>query len=217
MTQEIVNDEGIILSVRRAGEGGRAVRLFLRRSGRETAFLSRSALRKYGTGALLPFTRLRVSLLRSEQGTIAVQYEGRPILDTLALSYDELCCWYYASELVSSLFPEGEADADVFALLASAAEAGRARNKKITAFILAVQLLRAAGYDPGEDEPREALGLSEAAEKLLTAFLAYRWRGELGETVGRAAFEEAARYIDRFIETYCETEMKTRGAFLGNN
>lgn len=214
MTQEIVNDEGIILSIRRAGEGGRAVRLFLRRGGRETAFLSRSALRKYGTGALLPFARLRVSLLRSEQGTIAVQYEGRPILDTLAFSYDELCCWYCAAELVLTLFPEGEADGEVYHLLAAAAEAGTKRNKKLTAFILTVQLLRAAGYDPGEDEPREALALSDDAAVLLAAFLSYRWQGELGIPVTKGAFEAAAHYIDRFIRTYCEIEMKTQGAFL---
>ncbi len=213
-TNKLESGEGIVLSVRKRGEGGRSVRLFTRTSGRETFFASRAALRRCGPGLLQPFAMLRYTAATSNGGGILVQYEGRAPLDILGLPYEDLARWYYAVEIAEAFFPEGEADGAAYALLAAAAGHGRERNPAVGAFILSVQLLAAAGSDPASDEPMEVLRLSPEGRALLLACRQWRWAGDFPLRISRRAFHEAARYLDAFIERYGEIEMKTRGAFL---
>lgn len=208
------NGEGVVLSVRHAGEGGRSVRLFTRTEGKRAFFASRSTLRRCGAGLLAPFARLRYSAVPSDGGLILTQYEGWAPFDMTALSYEELAQWYYAVEIAEQFFPEGQPDGNAFALLLAGAAQGAVRNRTVTAFILSVQLLAAAGSDPAEEEPMTALRLSPEGQALLGAFRRWRWEGEFPLRIGKAAFLEAARYLDRFIERYGDVAMKTRGAFL---
>lgn len=208
------NGEGVVLSVRHAGEGGRSVRLFTRTEGKLSFFASRSTLRRCGAGLLAPFTPLRYSAAPSDYGGILTQYEGRAFFDMTALSYEELAQWYYAVEIAEQFFPEGQPDGTAYALLLAGAAQGAARNRTVTAFILSVQLLAAAGSDPAEEEPMTALRLSPEEQALLGAFRQWRWEGDFPLRIGRGAFLETARYLDRFIERYGGVAMKTRGAFL---
>lgn len=212
-TNKLKSGEGIVLFVRKAGEGGRIVRLFTRTEGRQTAFISRGTLRQCGAGLLQPFAILRYSAAESGVVQILTQYEGTAVLDTAALSYEELTRWYYAVEIAEQFFPEGQADGTAYALLGAAAVQGAQRNPTVTAFILSVQLLAAAGSDPAEPEPMAALGLSPEAGALLRAFRQWRWQGDFPQRIGKQAFLEAARYVDAFIRRYGDVELKTRGAF----
>lgn len=213
MNGQITNGEGILLQVRHAGEGGRSLSLFTRREGRITAFISRSALKRWGTGSLFPMARLRYSMLRDGSLPIITQYEGTLPFSFMELPYEEVARWYYAIEIAGRFFPEGEAAPDVYALLSAAGEAGARKNKTLIAFILSVQLLAAAGYDPAEKEPMNALHLTEETQHLLTAFRAYRWEETLPLRVTKKSFGEAASYLDTFIQQYGEVELKTKGAF----
>lgn len=213
MNGQIINGEGILLQVRHAGEGGRSLSLFTRQEGRINAFLSRSALKRWGTGSLFSMAHLRYSMLRDGNLPIITQYEGTLPFSFLDLPYEDVMRWYYAIEISSRFFPEGEPAPEVYALLSAAGKAGAEKNKTLTAFILTVQLLAAAGYDPAEDEPMNALRLPEDAQKLLTAFRTYRWDGSLPMRVTKTTFREAANYIDDFILQYGEVELKTKGAF----
>ena len=102
----------------------------------------------------------------------------------------------------------------MYALLRAAGSAGAVKNKTLVAFILAVQLLAEAGFDPAEKEPMDALQLTEEGQTLLYAFRAYRWQGNLSARVTVPALTAAAHYLDAFIEQYGDVEMKTRGAFI---
>lgn len=214
MTPKMINGEGILLHVRRAGEGGRSLSLFTRQQGRITAFISRSALQRYGTGSLFPMASLRFSAVRNHDLFVMTQYEGQLPFSFLDLPYEDITRWYYAIEIANAFFPMGEPDPDVYALLACAGQAGAVKNKTLTAFILAVQLLIHAGYDPAEEEPMEAARLPAEAQTLLKAFRAYRWQGDLPVRVTKLAFQEAAKYLDDFIALYGDVEMKIRGAFV---
>lgn len=214
MIPKITNGEGILLHVRRAGEGGRSLSLFTRSEGRITAFISKSSLTRWGTGALFPMASLRYSAVRQGELAIITQYEGNVPFSFLDLPYEEITRWYYAIEIANRFFPEGEPDPGVYALLSAAGRMGAVKNKTIVAFILAVQLLAEAGFDPAESEPTETLSLSEDGQALLQAFRAYRWQGQLSIRVTRPAFEAAARYLDAFILQYGEVELNTRGAFV---
>ncbi len=213
MIPKITNGEGILLHVRHAGEGGRSLSLFTRSEGRITAFISRSALTRCGTGALFPMASLRYSAVRQGDLAVITQYEGSVPFSFLDLPYEEITRWYYAIEIANRFFPEGEPDPGVYALLGAAGRAGAVKNKTIVAFILAVQLLAEAGFDPAEAEPMESLRLPKEAQSLLRAFRTYRWQGNLTTRVTRPAFLAAAKYLDAFIEQYGEVELNTRGAF----
>lgn len=214
MTMPIQNDEGILLEIKKAGEGGRFVRLFSRKNGTFSAFISRPALTRCGTGALFPFARLRYSWAGRGDMAVLTQYEGRLSLHFLSLDYHVIVQWYYAAEIVITCFPEGEKDPEVFDLLKQASFFAVSRNQTISAMILSVQLLALAGIDPAEEDPMDALRLPGEARSLLRAFRAFPWKGDLGMSVKRATFAAAARYIDRFILSYGGISMKTSGAFL---
>lgn len=214
MTPKMINGEGILLHVRRAGEGGRSLSLFTRQQGRINAFISRSVLQRYGTGSLFPMASLRFSAVRNQDLFVMTQYEGDLPFSFLDLPYEEIIRWYYAIEIANTFFPVGEPDPEVWALLLAAGKAGAVKNKTLTAFILAVQLLVHAGYDPAEDEPMAAAHLSSEAQTLLKAFRAYRWLGDLPVRVTKSAFQETAKYLDAFIAEYGDVELKTKGAFV---
>lgn len=210
---KLESGEGIVLSVRKAGEGGRSVRLFTRAAGLLPFFAPRAALR-CGPGLLAPFTLLRYSAAESAAGKILTQYEGRPLLDMMRLSYGDMARWYYVVEIAETFFPEGQADGEAYALLAAGAAEGAARNPSVVSFILAVQLLAAAGSDPAEDDPMDALRLSPEGRALLRACRRWRWAGAFPLRITRSAFRDAARYLDAFAEHAAERPLKTRGAFL---
>lgn len=210
---KLESGEGIVLSVRKAGEGGRSVRLFTRAEGLLPFFAPRAALR-CGPGLLAPFAQLRYSAAGSGAAKILTQYEGRPLLDMMRLSYEDMTRWYYVVEIAETFFPEGQADGEAYALLTAGAAEGAARNPSVAPFVLAVQLLAAAGLDPAEDDPMEALRLSEEGRTLLRACRRWRWRGDFPVRITRRAFHDAARYVDDFAERAAGAPMKTRGAFL---
>ena len=87
------------------------------------------------------------------------------------------------------------------------------RNPRVIAFIASIKLLAAAGYDPTE-AIEDTLVLSDGARDLLNRFRGYRWGSHFEGSISRALFTECARYLDRFLSTVCDTEMKTAGAFL---
>lgn len=214
MKPKIKNGEGILLRVRKAGEGGRSLFLFSRTEGVRRAFVPHSALRRCGSGLLFPFSHILYTLTENNGAAILSQYEGELLFSFEQLGYEDICCWYYAVEIVLRFFPEGEADAEAYELLMAAGRAGKRRNLRLTAFILAVKLLTLAGYDPAEEEPLSAAGLSPEARLLIRAFRTYRWEENLPVRVKRPAFREAGAYLDRFVLEYAETELVTRGAFL---
>lgn len=213
MKPKLLNGEGILLQVSKAGEGGRRLRLFSRAEGQMTCFAAKGTIKKYGTGLLFPFAALRYTLALQEYNRILVQYEGRLPFSVASLSYEEIARWYYAAEIALFVFPEGQADGDVFFLLQRATEEAKTRNPTLVAFLLSIKLFAYAGFDPVEEEPMGVLGLSTPAALLLRAFRFYQWDGQLAEAVSRETFRECAVYLDDFAERYVGIEMKTRGAF----
>ncbi len=212
-SHRLESGEGIVLSVRKAGEGGRSVRLFTRGEGRRTFFASRGTLRQYGPGLLQTFARIRYSAVPASGRSILTQYEGTLSFDLSRLAYEDLARWYCTVELAEAFFPEGQADGQAFALLAAAAEEGARRNPTVLPCILAVQLLAAAGSDPAEEEPMESLDLSAEGQALVKVFRRWPWQGEFPIPLRRSALLDAARYLDAFILRYGDVELKTAGAF----
>lgn len=212
-TPKIRNLEGIVLHAAKGSEGGRSLSLFTREMGLIRLTLPRAVMNRCGTGILLSFARVRLSAaLYPEYGVIS-QYEGRLLFDMMKLSYEDMTCWYYVVELVLVLYPVGQKEDEAYDILSSAARAAEKRNPRVIAFIAAVKLLAAAGYDPTE-AIEDTIVLSEGARDLLTRFRGYRWGSPFEGSISASLFTECARYLDRFLSTVCDTEMKTAGAFL---
>ncbi len=210
----IVNLEGIVLRGSKGAGGGRLLSLFTKEMGLFHFSVSPTAMKRYGTGALLPLSHLRFSAsLSSDYGRMS-QYEGEPLVDTMKLSFEDLNAWYYVIEILLSLFPVGEADSFAYQVLGCGALSSRHRNPKVCAFAVVVELLFTAGFDPTEEEPAEALGLSERGRELLQHFRDYQWDQPFGAPITTGTFHECARYIDQFMISYCDLKMKTAGAFL---
>ncbi len=213
MKPKLVNGEGVILQVAKAGEGGRRLRLFSREEGQLPCFAAKGTIKKYGPGLLFPFACIRYTVALQEYTRVLVQYEGRLPFSVASLSYEDITRWYYAAEIALLVFPEGQADADVFALLQKAAQEAKTRNPALVAFLLSVKLFAYAGFDPAQEEPMREWGLSAPATALLSAFRRYDWTGNLAAQVSRETFRECAAYLDAFAERCVGIEMKTRGAF----
>ena len=214
MKSEIRNLEGIVLRGVKGAGGGRMLSIFTKEMGLFHFSLSPAAMKRYGTGALLPLSHLRFSASLSPDYGCMSQYEGEPLVDTLKLPFEDLNAWYYVIELLLSLFPVGEADPFAYQVLGLGALSSRERNPKVCAFAVAVELLAAAGFDPTEEEPEKALGISEKGRELLSRFRDYDWQGPFGASITAGTFNECARYIDQFMISYCDLKMKTAGAFL---
>ena len=215
-TPKIRNLEGIVLRAAKGGEGGRSLSLFTREMGLIRLTLPRAVMNRCGTGILLSFACVRLSAaLYPEYGVIS-QYEGSLLFDMMKLSYEDMTCWYYVIELVLALYPVGQKEDEAYDILMAAAHAAEKRNPRVIAFIAAVKLLAAAGYDPTEaiEAIEDTLVLSDGARDLLTRFRGYRWGSPFEGSISASLFTECARYLDRFLSTVCDTEMKTAGAFL---
>ncbi len=214
MKSEIHNLEGIVLRGAKGSSGGRLLSIFTKEMGLFSFSISQAAMKRYGTGALLPLSHIRFSAsLSADYGRMS-QYEGEPLVDTLKLPFEDLNAWYYVIELALSLFPVGEADPFAYQILGLGALSSRERNPRVCAFAVTVELLAAAGFDPTEDEPVETLELSEKGRELLIHFRDYEWSGPFGVPITASTFNECARYIDQFMISYCDLKMKTAGAFL---
>lgn len=212
-TPQIRNLEGIVLRASKGGEGGRSLSLFTREMGLIHLTLPRAVMNRCGTGILLSFACVRLSAaIYPEYGVIS-QYEGRLLFDMMKLSYEDMTCWYYVIELVLALYPVGQKEDEAYDILMAAARAVEERNPRVIAFIAAVKLLAAAGYDPTE-AIEDPTALSEGARDLLCRFRGYRWGSPFEGSISRALFTECARYLDHFLLAACDTEMKTAGAFL---
>ncbi len=214
MKPEIRNLEGIVLRSAKGSGGGRMLSIFTKEMGLFSFSVSQAAMKRYGTGALLPLSHVRFSASFSADYGRMSQYEGEPLVDTLTLSFEDLTAWYYVIEILLSLFPVGEADLLAYQILGCGALSARQRNPKVCAFAVAVELLAAAGFDPTEEEPAEALKLSEKGRALLLSFRDYKWDQPFGVPITAQVFSECARYIDEFMISYCDLKMKTAGAFL---
>lgn len=213
MQPKLRTSEGIVLRVQEGREGGRRVSLFSRDAGMMRLSVPRAVLQRCGAGIMAPFARLRFTAACPEEQGVLRQYEGQLLFDVMNLSYEELFFWSYLIELAEKLFPPGQPDGQVWYTLLSAGTAAGCRNRRVTAFAASVQLLAAAGLDPAAEEAAGVLSLPEEGRRLLAAFRDYRWEGPFGKRISAAAFAEAARYLDRFIERYGDIRMVTKGAF----
>ena len=110
-------------------------------------------------------------------------------------------------------YPVGQKEDEAYDILMAAARVAEKRNPRVIAFIAAVKLLAAAGYDSTE-AIEDPLALSDGARDLLNRFRGYRWGSPFEGSISVSLFTECARYLDRFLSTVCDTEMKTAGAFL---
>lgn len=212
MKLPLQNREGIVLRSRKSGEG-RVVSILTREEGRMSFYVAPGAVKKWGPGALLPFSRLSFSAVLSDDSAVITQYEGHLILDLMQLSLEEMACWYYVIELAESFFPEKQTNRDAYIVLALCLAGGIGRNQVIASFIATVKLLAVAGFDPCADEPEKRYGLKSADAALMRAFRSYDWKKSFPMTISIQSFKRCASYIDWFAAFYGDVSLKMKGAF----
>ena len=214
MHSRLINVEGIVLRASQGREGGRSLSVFTKENGLMQLTVPRAVMQKCGTGALLSLAEIQLSAILFPEYGVIRQYEGRLLLDMMRMDYGEMQQWYYVIELAMHLFPENQSDYRAYRILEAAALTAQQRNKMISAFIGALQLLRQAGFDPAAREPMEESHLSEPAQALLLSFVSYKWNAPLGVPISSKTFQECAAYVDHFILYHCDIQMNTKGAFV---
>jgi DNA repair protein RecO len=207
------NLEGILLRVRKS-ESGRSVSILTKEMGRVSFYIARSALKKWGTGAILPFSHLFFSALIDDEHARITQYEGRSIIDVLSLSMEDLSCWYYVTELADIFYPEREAAPNAYAVLFLSLVMAKEKNPCIAAFVVSIKLLALAGLDPCEEEPCHRHHLREEERNLLLALRNYDWKTAAPMVIHLPDLIRCASYLDWFIEMYGDADMKMKGAFV---
>lgn len=213
MKLPLQNREGIVLRSKKSGEG-RLVSIFTREEGRMSFYVPPGAVKKWGPGALLPFSHLSFSAVLSDDGAVITQYEGHFILDLVSLSLEEIACWYYVIELAESFFPERQTNRDAYIVLALCLAGGIGRNQVVASFIAAVKLLAVAGFDPCAEEPEKRYGLKQTDATLMRSFRSYDWKKSFPMTVSRLSFKRCASYLDWFVVFYGDVALKMKGAFV---
>lgn len=208
------NHTGILLYAREGKAGGKIADIFTLSSGLIQVYVKKSVLDRCGSGGMISFSLLRFTVWAEEEIFIMSQYEGQQVLNMMDLSYEEMQCWYYVIELVKAFFPKGEGNEKVYRLLVRAITVAGYRNKKVSALILVIQLLREAGIDAESSEIEKAFLLSEEGKRLMKRFASYDWTSEWEGPIKATAFKAVAKYIDEFILRYGDVQMKTWGAFL---
>ncbi len=214
MNSPTENHEGILLRIRKSGEKGKLADIFTADKGRISVYIPKNVILKCGSGGMLPLTFLNLTVMKTGEYRVAVQYEGRSFFNILSLSYEEMQCWYYVIELTEELFPEEQGDFGAYQILNRGSSEAKERNKTVTALIVSIKLLAEAGFDPAAAETVKMAEISEAAKKLLHDFSVHDWKSGFDEAIKVKTFKEIARYIDTFITRYCDVELKTKGAFL---
>ncbi len=212
-TYPVTNYKGILLRTRKSGGQGKVADIFTYSVGRIWVYIPQSVISKCGTGGTLPFTFLRFTVTGTGDHPVMMQYESEKILDMMALSYEDMQCWYYVIELAEELFPQEQENIEAYEVLKYGLLEAKAKNKMVAAFIIGVKLLLKAGFDPAEEGVMEESALSVPAQEFLKKCLLYRWGSGFNEAIKNKTFKEAAAYIDSFILKYCDVELKTKGAF----
>ena len=213
MKLPLQNREGIVLRSKKAGEG-RVVSILTREEGHMSFYVAPGAVKKWGPGALLPFSHLSFSAVLSDDGAVITQYEGHFILGLMSLSLEEMACWYYVIELVENFFPEKQTNRDAYIVLALCLAGGIGRNQVIASFIAAVKLLAVAGFDPCAEEPEKRYGLKPADAVLMRSLRSYDWKKSFPMTISRQSFKRCASYMDWFVVFYGDVALKMKGAFV---
>lgn len=214
MIGEAENGAAIVLHSRNSRNGGKTVTLFSREQGKLKLLLPRPVMVRCGMGLTAPFALIRYSASLYPDYGVLNQYEGNLLFDMMKLSYEDMECWYFLIELADALFPVGEEDREVFSSLLETGKAGTRKNSLVVCFVGAVKLLSLAGFDPAVPEMASRFHLSREALELLTDFRNCHWEKPFGRSVPKAAFIEAAGYLDRFIQDVCDISLKTRGTFV---
>lgn len=211
---QLIRREGILLRVDEAQDGGRKLFLFTKEEGPMKLTLPRTVMNRYGTGLILPFSKMYFTFATKDGKSVITQYEGNLLFDIMTLTYEEICQWFYVVELCHVLFPLGMQDIPTFERLKQIGTAARTRNRKVVAFAASVQLLALGGFDPCTAQPLDDLSASGSTRTLLHSFRDYGWEKPFPEKITKTRFEAAAKYLDMFIEKYADIEIKMKGAFL---
>lgn len=214
MKRAIESGEALVLHSTTGREGGKILSLFTAKKGRMVMTLPRAVMARCGSGLTAPFSFLRYTASIEGDYAVLSQYEGRLLFDMMKLPYEEMGYWFYVIELAEKLFPQGEQDNGAYYTLLQAGMAGGKRNSRPLCFLTAVKLLALSGFDAAAPEEALQLGLGKDALDLLTAFRDYNWKGPLSRPISGKSFQEAASYVDRFVENVCDIRMNTRGVFL---
>lgn len=212
-TYPVTNYKGILLRTRKSGGRGKVADIFTYSVGRIWVYIPQIVISKCGTGGTLPFTFLRFTVTATGDHPVMMQYESEKILDMMALSYEDMQCWYYVIELAEELFPQEQENIEAYEVLKYGLLEAKAKNKMVAAFIIGVKLLLKAGFDPAEEGVMKESALSVPAQEFLKKCLLYRWGSGFNEAIKNKTFKEAAAYIDSFILKYCDVELKTKGVF----
>ena len=213
--QTIKNIEGILLHSKEAGNGNRIVFIFTKNYGNQTAFVSQRTIKSFGSGLLMPFTYLRCSMAETsfDKWTL-IQYEGKNICDISKFSYEDWCRWCFVIEIIKWGFPLGEKDINAYIRPVKCLKGILDKNKQVSAYITALQMLYAAGYDASAQEMCELYNLSDESKILLQKFINYSWEKPMGINISKEMLKEIALYLDKFVKSVCDMELKSKKMFI---
>ncbi|MDR3592420.1 MAG: DNA repair protein RecO [Negativicutes bacterium] len=229
--------EAILLAVRDWDDADRMVTLFSRDHGKLTA-MAYGARRPRNrlAGAVQPFIHAELVLTSGKMASIKqcdIKNSFRPLREELTgMAYAT-----FLAELAAELWPEGEAEPQVFELLLAAFGMMSSRNPRITALACAVQLMALGGFRPeyqrcvvcgqplvypaffdcgaggsvcaGCAQPQQPV-LSQDVNRFIERLLTLNWRDPGQFSVVGAVLMETEKLLIDFITCRLDKPLKSR-------
>lgn len=205
----IYQTEAVVLAVRDWRESDRMVTLFSKDQGKlmAAAYGARRPANRL-SGSIQPFAHIEVSLEAGRSMDVVKQCEVKRTFREVRENLDMLTYGAFIAEVASELFPERQADPQVFSLLLAAFSLLGQRNPRLTALAALCQLLPAAGYLP---EYQECLHCGTDM-----SFPAYFDAGAGGTVCGRCRMEGVLPIDEagiRLLETFLQMDLREPGQF----
>lgn len=171
-----VTVRALVLTARDSGIAGKRIELVTRERGRMVVFVPQGRRVRQRVGALLPGSRMDVTLRQDTAGWQALQAEGRILVDVFTWGYEDWLCYYAYPAWLDELFPSEQAEAELYRLTEDYLSALATKHIVISTLIACWQAAVIAGYDPMVLADKGKLPLDAAGKDGLRLMLEYPWR-----------------------------------------
>ena len=197
----------LVLTARDSGIAGKRLEIVTRERGRMVVFVPQGRRIRQRIGALLPGSRIDLTLRQDAAGWQAVQAEGRILVDVFAWSYEDWLCYYAYPAWLDELFPSEEEEPDLYRLTADYLSALATKHMVISTLIACWQAAVIAGYDPMVLAAKGQLPLDDTGREALRLMLEYPWRQAPAVTWSSATVMRLAQTLIYFSRYHVGIEV----------
>lgn len=173
--QPEITVQALVLASRDSGVTGKRLDIVTLEKGRMVVFVPQGRRIGRHGGAVLPGSRMHMTLRYSQNGWQVVQADGTTLVDVFMWTYEDWLCYYAYPRWLGELFPVETEEIDLYQLTERYLCALVNKHFVISTLIVCWQASVLAGYDPMVLAAEGKLPLDNAAKRGLQSVLSYTW------------------------------------------